>query len=806
MEKQQNKEALLKICRDIVNAPEGVINVLKRTPVCNGRMMKKIAKNTSDPQPLSTMLSTFGKGFPISIDAQEARKRGLPREYMSYPDTHQYGRVCAKLDAINWFIDNKVWEEGEKDELKESIDVLYKYRRAEVAEYYNYDWARSSSHFGTVYLTREVIPTNEVQIAIPQKDIGTYVLAAVSPWHHFDWNHLEQSKIEELQSLAKLGIARINGLGSQIRTLVNCLDPKYRMIPIATGMSMADAKWRFALVGQKWHIKVDKKTHKENDNTAELSMTHLGLCVMDLLKRVGAPGKIALDLSRMGYEKMSIREHLMQIPSNIVPIKVLKCLCNIEVTMASGSRSMEFFPRPSEVVVMNLQNMRGINFRGYQGHEEVNFTYKDIQGVFAHNLDMIYSIAVMKATKRDYEYIMGGIAEYIRLGWNSSNAKTMKQMREECFRKFQGSPWLMLNWEKRDWLKWATVGGEMGPMRIIDQIQHVTLDKIHGRIRTTPNNLGTYQISIQYATKRDSPGRIQDIAGELIPVIPPTFSEKFCNMSSKLLHYATPLHCLSGIYHEFIQERNWAQIRKAMVERQDFTCGNEEINVRISDNDKIQVSKAARNVLRDLMISGNLDSVKAYAAYCYMFARPDVHDGVVPKYVFKFSNSIMLDIGLASGEVMIVDQKMRFGNFIVDVNDTYQDAKAWTILPGWTVQLWEGEDVETRDLKNLATGKYGEGSRFKLVTETASYLVVKDGQAPIDLSKTMDRYLSVNQTKSILDRIKLALGKDNPEISAQEPMDIEQGQYGYESPNPDEEDPNGGEEDPTVDPMAQYLL
>ncbi|KAF5202652.1 Pb2 [Thalictrum thalictroides] len=110
----------------------------RETPVANLRAVRRSAKNTKDPSPLSSTIITINTKYPISVDRVKARRYGIPAEFLAPSnDAHQFGRQLCKIEAVDWWVDNAA---EPNDDLQNLVRLLYSQHTKDATDYYGIDW------------------------------------------------------------------------------------------------------------------------------------------------------------------------------------------------------------------------------------------------------------------------------------------------------------------------------------------------------------------------------------------------------------------------------------------------------------------------------------------------------------------------------------------------------------------------------------------------------------------------------------------------------------------------------------------
>lgn len=134
--RDRNKKAILMaICHKIIGSSKREKEIMRTRPINSLRVVSRNAKNTKDPNPLQTTLSTISTKYPLSVDISLAKKHGVPEDLMCIKkkDTHQHGRVLAKMEIVDWWVSNSPLPSESGIEV---VDILREHPRKE-ARYYS---------------------------------------------------------------------------------------------------------------------------------------------------------------------------------------------------------------------------------------------------------------------------------------------------------------------------------------------------------------------------------------------------------------------------------------------------------------------------------------------------------------------------------------------------------------------------------------------------------------------------------------------------------------------------------------------
>lgn len=215
-------------------------------------MIERNSRNVKDPNPLMSAMSNMAKKYPISLNREKAIKYGVPSNLLGPMDTHLHGRVSAKKECIDWWINNA---EVPKEELLEVIKVVCRKHIKSVMDYYNINWVRTDFQFGRVELERIRTRTQTPLIEIPHSLRDEALIQAFLPDSTIHREYIETEILDTLK--AKMGemTAPTMSWASQLRILKSQLDPKVRCLPSFSGISDELVELKHAFLHQNFRVK-----------------------------------------------------------------------------------------------------------------------------------------------------------------------------------------------------------------------------------------------------------------------------------------------------------------------------------------------------------------------------------------------------------------------------------------------------------------------------------------------------------------------------------------------------------------------
>lgn len=144
------------------------INLLKETPACNPKAIRRASKDIKDPNPLTSTTKMIAKKCPISIDKRKAIKFQIPKQFTcNTSDNHNISRVLCKKEAVDWWVIHAPFLSPEQIQV---IDALYDLHRREAQSYFCVNWKEGTIRFAPELETKQVVNARN-SIAKIQKSI-----------------------------------------------------------------------------------------------------------------------------------------------------------------------------------------------------------------------------------------------------------------------------------------------------------------------------------------------------------------------------------------------------------------------------------------------------------------------------------------------------------------------------------------------------------------------------------------------------------------------------------------------------------
>lgn len=166
------KAILLKAANLILKMPQKSIDIIKEKKMYHTKLIERSSKCTKDPNPLATTMILLNQKYPLALLKNEAIKYNIPKSLLApahtrgeNEDSHRGGRVLARLNAIDWWIDKSA-EPNEK--LVRLSEVLFASSDQQVKEYYEANWNAARIKWGQQMLQRSLVRTKNPVVEIPQ--------------------------------------------------------------------------------------------------------------------------------------------------------------------------------------------------------------------------------------------------------------------------------------------------------------------------------------------------------------------------------------------------------------------------------------------------------------------------------------------------------------------------------------------------------------------------------------------------------------------------------------------------------------
>lgn len=661
-----DKKSLLALATKIIGASQGTLNVLCGTPICNLKTVQRNAKNTKDPAPLQSMIATISTKFPISIDAAKAKSLRIPGQYLDRNDNHQYGRRRCSLEAITWYLDNVATP---NDEIKAAIDVLFRGKRKEVADHYSIDWLSARIRFGRTLLNRQLVETQEVVFSVPQNQKTDYLMAAVMPHLTIIYPHLDKNIIRDLRMLESLSSTAKLTLQSQLRLLLDFMDPKPRYMPALPDYPMAVNKVRYVYASAHHMVQVSREAVQAQGSYHGLIQS-VGQMVWYLLHDGYRASDINSKLSCATFRSVPFQLILdaEQDRSSMYP-KLLFAVMGRTVDIEKKIKGFSFLPFSGKTEQEMTKNRAGVNFVRYIGLEKLQIMGP---GFIAHVTrvdDMYTRVVLQQCDMEDFKRAMAALHVYLKRGFQDSWKRSIRAMSEEVYNEVLRNIHQALGLKPsdlRDMFSNYTSNDRFVFEEYIEPLpklrRQATVD------RTTINIEG--QQGFQVARPRTFP---------LLPI-------EFRVDSSLFADFLAPPRRLMRKIQFYCAPGNFSVLMRHITEN-NYNWRNSCISEGVNETQKVSVASTSRAILQSLRDHQELRAAIAFY-YCFSGHPTRLYGEVGEDVNFLWFGSHPINLSLSRGDVQVIDGEFTVMGQAVDRvrEEKYIEALP-VLLPGFKLLL-----------------------------------------------------------------------------------------------------------------------
>nr|UTQ48794.1 polymerase PB2 [Quaranjavirus quaranfilense] len=462
---QARKTRLLSVVRKIRSVTldplaDQVFDLLRSNPVCNKRVLTKYARVVKDPDPIATTQLLMGQKYPIL-----AKERYLhyftPEEraanFAEEEDCRRPGWKRCTRRALNLWLDKEI---EPNEETKQVIKVLYENSFDLVRDYLSHSWDRAIIRYGIVPKERQVVATRKVLVEVPREYRQKAVVEIIQPG--FNLNQPEV-KIYVEKIMEKIGHKMVLGMSivDQARVLLNSLDPKMRMLPVAVTLHDNLAQHSISYYGNNWMVHhLPGRVYDTPGDTNDLREA-CSLIMREVLKV--KPEKRRDHLLHLRKGPQGLLEVLQETKENY-PVKVIKSLLGLPC-----SKSHDYFGTQM-IIETAVEESRlvtsggGVSWREYIGAERIHFKHDDVRGWYTHDGPILKEIVFSRTERKTFTKLLVNIANYIHYDWAARPAKTAKEMRRLTMEEITLSPWSFLGTTRGTWQEfWARLDSSYFP-------------------------------------------------------------------------------------------------------------------------------------------------------------------------------------------------------------------------------------------------------------------------------------------------------------------------------------------------------
>ncbi|ASA47421.1 PB2 [Aedes alboannulatus orthomyxo-like virus] len=713
-----DKKSLLLLASKILNANQGTLDILKKTPICNLKTVQRNSKNIKDPAPLQSMIATISTKFPISVDAQKAKECKIPSIYLDRNDSHQYGRRRCSLEAIGWYLDRlAIPDPG----VAKAIELLFKTKREEVAEHYGVDWYRAIVRFGTVHLSRQLVYTQKVLFEVPMSQRTEYLMAAVMPSLTIQYSSLDSSIISELRSLASLRIDAMLKLQSQLRLLLDYMDPKPRYLPALPDYPMSVNKVRYVYASANHLVQVPTTTARAQGNYHDF-LQRLGEAVWHLLKGGEHYASIELALSSASFRGVNLQTIVDdEAESNNIYTKLLFAVMRRHITLEKKVRGFEFMQIRGEVIQEASKNLARVKFMRYFGSETIQVKGPGFIARVSRTDDAIVRIVTQKCDHEIFKRALAAVASYMKIGFTESRKRSIFAMSNETFEKALADPPGVLKMTKIEYRDaWKDYQGG-GKIVFEDYVEAVPRERREALVEGCSLKVPGVQV-FDITAPRNYP---------ILPI-------EFRNNTNLFIDFLAPGKRLTSKIRYYIS-RNHFQEMMDKVNSDDFNWQNYSIYVGVPDAHKVAIAASARAALKTLMGHTTLRALIAYL-YCFCHYPKRVYGEIQDDLRFRWYNTLDLTLYMSSGDATIRDGLVTVaGEGIGAMPPSDLDSIIPVLLPGFRLIMDNTLPAKVMSLNRANDlGKtMPQGARIKVFLFGKDHVFERTDRHRLDVLKTL---------------------------------------------------------------------
>nr|APG77877.1 polymerase PB2 [Jingshan Fly Virus 1]APG77899.1 PA [Jingshan Fly Virus 1] len=729
MEDQSNKRILLNLCQKIIKAKKETVEVLRNQPLCNLKMVQRKAKNIKDPNPLSSMMSTISTKFPISVDVEKARKIEMPKELLSSPDAHQYGRVMCKLEAIEWYLEKA---EIPSEDVKKAIDVLYHNKRIEVSQYFSFNWRKATIVPGPTFINRMVINTQDPLVQIPNNQKTDYIMACLMPEFILNYDQLSPVVMNQLKSIRDLKLVSKMTIQSQLRLLINSLNPKPRCVPCLSESNIIINRMRHAFASSNYRIRVSHSIMGEKTSNKPV-FESIGKALYMALREGCNPRKLYIRLREAEYNGEPLLMLVEREPDlEGTYVNYFLVFMNYPVLISSQIEGFRFIPTEGVAQSQRAMTIYNTPFIIYIGEEQIQIQSPYIRGFFRHNATSILGINLTKSDKNTTKAALCAIAEYCRFNFNFMQGKNIREIKRNARNYYSLKPWEIIGVNQDDWNS-VLKHESKGKLKFEEEIEIMPGNKQQGTIEKE---------KIRFKT------------GHVVTVNPPLekpmFTQNLVIRGIEFSDFDVPKRRLTTKLEYFVFNIN---LVKEYISKGIFNWLNKSMMDGVPGPQRVAVATAAQSVL----INSYQEEVSPLLlAFLYLFAGEDIKN-VNPNIVindFTWFNNFQVSFTFDKGIFKFVDQ------WIMLFDKKFQPAKQEEVdkylpcfLTGYSFLNCQDETREFKSVEHLRNkeSEIRSGTLFNISLFGRTYLVRRDPIAKYALKKTIMRNMASVSTQGVLE-------------------------------------------------------
>ncbi|AFN73050.1 polymerase PB2 [Tyulek (Tjuloc) virus] len=424
-----------------------VFGLLRSNPVCNKRVLTKYARVVKDPDPIATTQLLMGQKYPI-LAKEKYLHYFTPEErklnFAEGEDCRRPGWKRCTRAALNLWLNKEI---ETTEESKQIIKVLYENSFDLVRDYYSHNWGKAIIKYGIVPKERQVVATRKVLVEVPREYRQKAVVEIIQPG--FNLNQPEVRVYVE-KILEKIGHKIVLGMSivDQARVLLNSLDPRMRMLPVAVTLHDNLAQHSISYYGTNWMIHHLPGRLYDTPGDINDLRSSCALIMREVLKVKPERRKDHLLHLRKGPQGLA---EVLQDTKENYPVKVIKSLLGLPCSKAHDYFGTQMIIDTAVEESRLVTSGGGVVWREYMGLEKIHFRHEDVRGWYSHDGPILKEIVFSRTERKTFTKLLVNVANYIRYDWAARPAATAKEMRRLTMEEVTLSPWSFLGTTKGIW-------------------------------------------------------------------------------------------------------------------------------------------------------------------------------------------------------------------------------------------------------------------------------------------------------------------------------------------------------------------
>nr|QPZ88430.1 putative polymerase PB2 [Soybean thrips quaranja-like virus 1] len=765
---ENDKTYLMHCVNLILGAHKDTVKILRENPMSNVKLIERSGKCLKDPNPLSSAMANMSLKYPISIDRAKAKQYGVPETYLdSKEDMHYHGRILCKKEAIDWWVDySPDLTEGQKH----AIDILMEGHRDEVKSYYSIDWSQGRIEWSKPNIERRRVPTRSVLLHVDPKLREQLVAQTLMPDHVIPYFTITRSMKDKMDSILKLKLIDKSSIGTQVRMLLNQMDPRVRTLPVLAGLNEHKARIKHCIMGPNHSISgLDLKvlgTANEDAQKMESFCKRVRKMYMD--------GKITIgEIPKMcrltQYKEQRVLETIqngdLKEGNNVKWVRVaLGLKINSEII---NERGVHFSPQIKKLIPETRENLGGLKFFVYNGEETVNFKNQMCRGNFIHDGQYIIKIAMNYTDYETFIETLAEIAGFCRWNMEATRSRGYLEAREELIAMALREPYKIIRIKPEQW------------NGLVKTLNKGNLAKAGVLEIKNPSNV-EYVVSNFLSPKITFHGDIVSETTSQVLVMPKVkvdrmlLTEDFKTSHSALSEYVNFKDLISQKV-EFYRMNYWVMLDKIM--NGNFRWGNETITELISATNS-HMSGCCKYLIMSTRESPDM------VLYCfwYCFSGCDIPTATRESMSYNFivSNFRFNLLGLGNSNFLF---KSGFGVpsyytlFGVNIGESMSPVRRRTleepILGGYRIKKYENAPIAKYSDLIRDKSKIRQGEVFGVYIRGVLYELVRDSHYSFEVDATFSRQVNAigkwnlhcdEPIQQLLNRKRKLVGREDEEL------------------------------------------